>query len=50
MGMPITVEVVDEAAKVGTLAGLFSYFTEVDERFSTYKDTSEISAIYRGEG
>jgi thiamine biosynthesis lipoprotein len=49
MGMPITIEVVDSNAKVGTLADLFAYFTEVDERFSTYKTTSEIMAINHGE-
>ncbi len=49
MGMPITIEIVDSSARVGDIAGLFAYFTEVDERFSTYKATSEISAINRGE-
>jgi FAD:protein FMN transferase len=49
MGMPITVEVVDAHAKVGTLAQLFDYFTDMDGRFSTYKVTSEIMQINRGE-
>lgn len=49
MGMPITVEVVGQEAKIGAIAGLFSYFSEVDERFSTYKSTSEIMSINRGE-
>ena len=49
MGMPITIEVVDSHTKVGTIAGLFEYFTAVDERFSTYKPTSEIMQINRGE-
>ncbi|HEV8666709.1 MAG TPA: FAD:protein FMN transferase [Candidatus Paceibacterota bacterium] len=47
--MPITIEVVDDTAKVGMLADLFAYFSEVDERFSTYKETSEIMSINRGE-
>ena len=49
MGMPITVEVSDAGAKVGILVQIFDYFTGVDERFSTYKATSEIMAINRGE-
>lgn len=48
MGMPITVEVRggDEARP---LADTFDYFRRMDEQFSTYKDTSEISRIDRGE-
>ncbi|HVY72874.1 MAG TPA: FAD:protein FMN transferase [Candidatus Paceibacterota bacterium] len=45
MGMPITVEVIDEHASPNILEEVFSYFTSVDEKFSTYKDTSEISKI-----
>ena len=47
MGMPVTVEIVD--AEKGTLDGVFDYFIAVDERFSTYTPTSEISRINRGE-
>ena len=48
MGMPCTVEIVaDECLAV--INSVFEYFTKVDERFSTYKPTSEISAINRGE-
>jgi len=49
MGMPITVNVADKSATAGTLEHVFSYFSSVDERFSTYKKTSEISRINRGE-
>jgi thiamine biosynthesis lipoprotein len=63
MGMPVTVDVVDAADEpVGgtSVAGnrlisdsvmdeVFDYFTYVDEKFSTYKDASEISRINRGE-
>src|SRR6266404_9055821 len=49
MGMPVTIELVDPSATVGLLQKTFDYFTEVDGRFSTYKQTSEISAINRGE-
>lgn len=49
MGMPITLEVVDAWVSQDDLDKVFAYFTSVDERFSTYKDTSEISKINRGE-
>jgi thiamine biosynthesis lipoprotein len=45
MGMPITVEVVSAKVSSDLLDEVFAYFTEVDERFSTYKETSEISKI-----
>lgn len=52
MGMPITVEITDnftaEKAKEA-ISVVFSYFKYVDDKFSTYKDTSEISRINRGE-
>lgn len=47
MGMPITVEIVDDRA-ADAIADTFSYFTAVDARFSTYKDDSEISRINQG--
>src|SRR5690349_14780518 len=47
MGMPITVDVV--AATDDKLLGrVFSYFAEIDRRFSTYKSDSEIEAINCG--
>jgi thiamine biosynthesis lipoprotein len=49
MGMPITVEVVDDSATAGDINKIFGYFAGVDKKFSTYKDTSEISKINRGE-
>ncbi|HEY7419310.1 MAG TPA: FAD:protein FMN transferase [Ktedonobacteraceae bacterium] len=49
MGMPITVEVVDSAVTQNDLDKVFAYFVYVDETFSTYKDSSEISKINRGE-
>jgi FAD:protein FMN transferase len=48
MGMPITVCVVDDIAP-SVFDHTFALFRDVDERFSTYKVTSEISAINRGE-
>lgn len=49
MGMPITVEIVDATATQDDLDNVFTYFAWVDETFSTYKATSEISRINRGE-
>lgn len=48
MGMPITIEIA-ESAKAEDLEEMFAYFTEIDERFSTYKENSEIMQINRGE-
>ncbi len=49
MGMPITVEVVDDGAKVkAAIASVFDHFRDVDERFSTYKPSSEISKVNAG--
>jgi thiamine biosynthesis lipoprotein len=47
MGMPITLQIADPAGAPAHLAAIFDYFTYVDETFSTYKDTSEISRINR---
>ncbi len=49
MGMPISIEVVDAWVTREDLDAVFAYFVSVDERFSTYKETSEICRINRGE-
>lgn len=49
MGMPITVEVVDKHATTNIFDIIFDYFKYIDEKFSTYKDESEIMKINRGE-
>ena len=59
MGMPITVEIADgeRSRKSGIAATtqgaaieeVFEYFKHIDEKFSTYKDTSEITAINKNE-
>jgi FAD:protein FMN transferase len=53
MGMPVTVEVVDNAASreniSGAIAAAFDYFTYIDQKFSTYKPDSEMMRINRGE-
>jgi thiamine biosynthesis lipoprotein len=49
MGMPITVEIADADAERDEIERVFAYFSHIDELFSTYKETSEISRINRGE-
>ena len=49
MGMPVTVEIIDDAVAPDDLEAVFTYFRDVDETFSTYKASSEISRINRGE-
>jgi thiamine biosynthesis lipoprotein len=49
MGMPIVVDLRDEAAVEADLEAVFDWLRAVDERFSTYKDGSEISRLNRGE-
>jgi FAD:protein FMN transferase len=48
MGMPVTVEIVDAAQDDPLFEQVFAYFEYVDEKFSTYKEQSEISLINRG--
>lgn len=45
MGMPITIEIVDNQNFGNIFSEIFDYFTYIDETFSTYKPTSEISQI-----
>jgi thiamine biosynthesis lipoprotein len=49
MGMPVTVEILDQAAKQVSADEVFEYFNYIDKKFSTYKTDSEISRINRGE-
>ncbi len=55
MGMPIEIEIVHNVGRTTSyilkdaLDAAFAYLVAVDERFSPYKDTSEISRINRGE-
>jgi thiamine biosynthesis lipoprotein len=47
MGMPVSLEIVDHAdAEIFKI--IFDYFKSVDEKFSTYKKTSEVSRINSG--
>ncbi len=47
MGMPIEIEIGGGTQE--TLEAAFAYLTSVDERFSPYKATSEVSRMNRGE-
>lgn len=47
MGMPITVEIIDNGNKQD-LSDIFNYFKKVDAKYSTYKESSEISKINNG--
>ena len=49
MGMPITITLEDAHTGASDLERIFAYFHQVDETFSTYKKTSEISALNRGD-
>jgi thiamine biosynthesis lipoprotein len=48
MGMPVTVEIIDDQGKDAVFPEVFDYFHQVDKRFSTYKKRSEISQINAG--
>lgn len=48
MGMPISIEILDPQVTEAIFDEVFAYFTHIDEKFSTYKKTSEISAINHG--
>jgi thiamine biosynthesis lipoprotein len=52
MGMPVEIEIVPASTDTDVqevLEATFAYLATVDERFSTYKEDSEISRINRGE-
>lgn len=48
MGMPVSIEIADAHATDAIFDETYAYFTHIDETFSTYKDTSEITAINKG--
>ena len=47
MGMPITVEILDDNTTQADIERVFAYFRSIDDTFSTYKEESEISKINR---
>jgi FAD:protein FMN transferase len=48
MGMPVTVEVLDASVTEAHIDEVYGYFEYIDEKFSTYKATSEITQINEG--
>jgi len=48
MGMPVIVEIKDDSASENIIGRVFTYFTYIDQIFSTYKPDSEISRINNG--
>lgn len=46
--MPVVVEIIDDTVSQKSLDEVFDYFTSIDERFSTYKTTSEITLWNEG--
>ena len=46
--MPVSVEIVGPEAKPELFKEVFDYFRQVDKRYSTYKEDSEISRINHG--
>ena len=52
MGMPITIEIYKSANNKSTnkdIEEAFDYFREVDEKYSSFKETSEVGKYNRGE-
>ena len=48
MGMPVTVEIPRGGSAASAISDTFDFFRKVDERYSTYKPSSEISRINEG--
>ncbi len=48
MGMPITIDISDVKVTTDIFDEVFNYFKYVDEKFSPFKKTSEVSAINAG--
>ena len=48
MGMTITVEIIDTEARKESIEHIFDYLKYIDQTFSTYKSTSEITEINEG--
>src|SRR5690348_1676863 len=49
MGMPIIIEIVGENISQKIFKEVFDYFIYIDQKFSPYKKTSEVSKINSGE-
>lgn len=48
MDMPVTVDVVDENVTARDIDHIYNYFKYIDDKFSIFKPTSEISALNQG--
>lgn len=48
MGMPVKIDIVETQATIADTVTVFDYFRHIDEVFSPYKPTSEISQINNG--
>jgi thiamine biosynthesis lipoprotein len=48
MGMTIRVEILDKDVEEGIFEEIFSFFSDIDQKFSTFKPDSEISKINDG--
>src|SRR5258705_8321119 len=49
MNMPVTIEIVDPISTTSIFDEIFLYFAQVEQRFSVYKDNSEINALNKGQ-
>jgi len=49
MGMPITIEIAEDSVSPDVFEAAYAYLHTVDETFSPFKETSEVSRINRGE-
>lgn len=49
MGMPISIDIASQFASREDLDAIFEHFARVDELFSPYRESSEVSAFNRGE-
>jgi FAD:protein FMN transferase len=48
MGMPIIIEISDKNPSKSDINKIFAYFSEIDNQFSVYKSTSEVSRYNQG--
>jgi thiamine biosynthesis lipoprotein len=48
MGMPVALEITEPGDHSALFDAIFAYLNKVDEQFSTYKETSEVSQINAG--
>lgn len=48
MGMPVTLEILDQDVSEDIFQKVFNYFSSIDNKFSTYKKDSEISLYNQG--